>query len=163
MPVPWDEHIRFHQRFWVVERIGWMLLSLVLVAALLGAFGDGLLSRVRVSTPDRSLDASFVRVARKQAPVTLRLEVRPAARIDGSLTVWISADYLERFTVNAVTPEPERVVIHDRGTEYRFAAGSSLDAAVVRFSLEAESAGLASGAIGISKESSVPIRQFIFP
>lgn len=163
MPVPWNEDVRFHQKFWVVERIGWMLLLLVLAAALLGAFGDGLLSRVRVGPADRSFDASFVRFARKQAPVTLRLEVRPAARIDGSLTVWISSDYLERFTVNAVIPKPERVVIHDGGTEYRFAVGSSLDAAVVRFSLEADSAGHVSGAIGTSRESSVPIRQFFFP
>lgn len=163
MPAPVNEDIGFQRKMWVVERFGWTLLALVVVSAVMGAFGDGVLSEVRAGPADRSFEASYLRFARKQAPLTLRLEVRSAGRPGGSMTVWISSDYLERFTLNAISPEPDQAIAEANGTEYRFATGGDPDTVVVRFSLEPERAGDASGAIGVSEEASVPIRQFIFP
>lgn len=41
---PVREHMRFQRRFWVVERIGWMVLAAIPLLALTGVFADGALS-----------------------------------------------------------------------------------------------------------------------
>ncbi len=38
---PIREHMVFQGRWWAIERIGWVVLSLILLAALAGFLGDG--------------------------------------------------------------------------------------------------------------------------
>jgi hypothetical protein len=42
-------HPRFQRIEWLVERIAWLLLAALLIAAILGVFGHGLLSSRSVS------------------------------------------------------------------------------------------------------------------
>ena len=36
-----DEHRRFQERFWSIERLAWCAFALIVIIALLGGFGSG--------------------------------------------------------------------------------------------------------------------------
>ena len=155
-----DEDLGFLQRMWVVERVGWTLLSAVLIAAALGAFGSGLFSTVEAAPPGNGFSVNYARFERMQSPVTL--EVTPGRSGGGETLVWISSSYLDKVSVNAIMPEPERMVLGGNRIEFHFATSGPSPAAI-RFSMEADEAGPATGEIGVDESGAVPIRQFFYP
>src|SRR5215475_2739858 len=42
---PVQEHMAFQRRMWIVQRIGWVMLGVISLAALFGLFGYGVLSK----------------------------------------------------------------------------------------------------------------------
>jgi hypothetical protein len=56
--------IEFQRRVWRVQRIGWLIIAAVIVAALLGVFGGGPLSRAAVQGDGLRLE--YERFARLQ-------------------------------------------------------------------------------------------------
>src|SRR5687768_15141530 len=68
------------REYWV-ERVAWTGMVLILLAALLGAFGPGLLSDRRVVSADGSLSVEYSAIERYQAEsvLVIRVERDPAA------------------------------------------------------------------------------------
>lgn len=155
-----DEDLDFLRKMWIAERVGWIFLSAVLVAAALGAFGSGLLSQVEVAPPGGAYRVSYGRFERMQSPVTLR--VMPGRSNGGVTEVWISSSYLDRVSVKEIVPEPERTVLGAGRILFRFAS-SGESVAAIRFSLEADNAGAATGELGVDDAHAVTIRQFFYP
>ena len=155
-----DEDIGFLRRMWVAERIGWVALSAVLVAAALGLFGSGLLSRVEASPPGGAYKVTYGRFERMQSPMTLR--VMPG-RSDGGVTrVWISSSYLDGMTIQGILPEPQEMVLDGDRVLFRFPRNGPT-AAAIKFSLEGDSPGPVTGELGVDDAGAVPIRQFFYP
>lgn len=153
-----DEDLGFVRKMWLAERIGWTLLTTILLAALLGAFGTGLFSTVETVGPNGAYSVSYNRFERVQSPVTLR--VRPA-HTGRRTVVWISASYLHRVTVNSILPEPESMTLDADRVLFSFATASPGGA--IRFELEGGSAGPVAGELGVDDAAAVPIRQFFYP
>ena len=154
-----DEHMPFQRRSWRAQRIAWVAMALILLAALLGAFGRGPLSDARAASDDGSLSVRYDRIARNQAPLELR--VRFADRWSGPTTLWVSTDYLERLRVKAITPEPAaQEAAPDRlRLVFDLARGGEV---LVRF--ETEGAGVLRAAIGIEgTPTTVSFRQTVLP
>lgn len=162
-PPQFDEDLGFIRRMWIVERVGWTMLSLFLAAALLGAFGTGLFSEVKAGPPDGAYTATYGRFERMQAPVTVRVSLKPKAASAREVVVWISSEYLSAMTVNGVTPRPERVLLGAGRVLFVFPQDNGPHGAEVRFNVEADSPGTVAGELGVGEAAAVPIRQFFYP
>ena len=67
-----NQNLIFQKRFWRAQRIGWGVLTVALLAALLGVFGSGPLSHTTVSDASGRLTITYERFARLLAPPPTR-------------------------------------------------------------------------------------------
>ncbi|MEW6582872.1 MAG: hypothetical protein AB1416_08945, partial [Actinomycetota bacterium] len=81
----------FQRREWMAQRVAWVVMSLVAVAAVLGAFANGLLSRMTAGDGD-TLRGAYSRIVRAQASTSIRVTVAPALTAGGAARVWLSRD-----------------------------------------------------------------------
>jgi hypothetical protein len=156
-----ERQFEHQRRGWVVERIGWIGLLLVLIAAALGAFGRGPLSqRTRVSK-DGSLTVQYDAIGRSRAPceVCLRWSNPPGAH---EITVAISRGYLDRVTVKEIEPPPLTVEAAADEMRYRFLVNSESAQTEVRFRLHMETIGSAAATLTVADQQ-ISIQQFVLP
>jgi hypothetical protein len=81
-----DEDPDAQRRHWIAERVGWTVITLVILAALLGLFGSGWLSEASVGTPEGALRLEYSRFGRFLAPTTLRLHLGPDVIHEGRVS-----------------------------------------------------------------------------
>jgi hypothetical protein len=63
-----EEYIGFQRRDWAVRHIAWAILALVVLAALLGLFGNGILSKANLGDDEMPLQLEYERFGRYKAP-----------------------------------------------------------------------------------------------
>jgi len=113
-----EDHRRYQERLWTAERCAWVFFVLFALAALLGVTGaGGPLSRHQAVTAAGEID--LPRVARWQTPD--HMVVRFAA--GGGHTLLLSPQFSHTFQVEAIRPEPERVVSGPNGHTVHLAGG----------------------------------------
>lgn len=131
-----EDHRRYQERLWTVERAAWIVFILITVAAALGATGaGGPISRQLAATEGDRMD--YPRVARWQASDDLTVEF--AARA-GPRSLRLSPEFARSFQVESVQPTPERVEATPEGQVMHFAAADG--AAQVVIHLRPQSPGL---------------------
>src|SRR5690606_36515979 len=108
LPLQIFEDVTFQQRTWKVERVGWLVLGAIVIAALMGLFGGGWLGRAAIAAADGRLSLEYDRLWRVQSPTALRLEVSPPSADDG-VRVWMAWDYVESVNLTEIMPQPARV------------------------------------------------------
>jgi hypothetical protein len=123
---PIQEHMRFQRWTWIVERAGWLLLAVVIGAALAGLFGYGPVSQGRLQSGD--LRASYERFQRvtKLAKYTFHLGGAEAER---QLT--LGPAFQAGYEVSDIQPRPVHSSGGRDGLTLRFGASSGGDLAVV--------------------------------
>src|SRR5687767_14817323 len=97
-----DQDPAFQRRMWAAQRAGWLVMALVILGGLLGAFGGrGLLARSQVGTDGDPLWMEYRRLARHGAPDALTLHVGPglAEPRDSTLGVWFDSSYLRGLEI----------------------------------------------------------------
>jgi hypothetical protein len=151
----------FERRQWIVQRIGWAVMAIVLSLALLGLFGHGPLSATSVS--DGALTVQYQRFVHAQASSDIAISGRRLAGELASLS--IDRVYFDTVGIDDIQPEPVRTRSTSDALIFDFALS---DARELHVSLQASprSAGSASGTVRLlqgSSESTVHVRQWIYP
>jgi hypothetical protein len=158
-----DQDLAFQHRSWIVQRIGWSVLALMLVAALLGLFGSGPLGRATAGSEGSSLWIEYERFWRQEKPMTLGIHFAPEAVRDGEVRVWLSRAYLEANAVEQVTPPPDRVETGDDRHTYIFTVGTLEQPSAVRFRLSPDTFGVIDGEAGLDNAPELRFAQLVFP
>jgi hypothetical protein len=122
-----DRNLAFQRREWRVQRFAWWLLGAFVAAAALGLFGNGVLSRAHVRTPDGRLSVEYDRFVR--AGARTRLTIRAAA-ID-PVELRLDREYFESFLVERITTEPSNVEIAGTTVQITFDRGAGGDFAIL--------------------------------
>ena len=150
----------FQQKDWRAQRVGWVLLALVLAAGLAGLLGPGPLSSATASGGD-TLHVEYERFVRhgSQTHVTVRI----AAAEPGPLQLTISRQYLEAFHVKQILPAPARVQAGDPDLVYTFEGPDTAGPVELKFFLQPESLGSHTGRLSSGLGSAVTLRQFTYP
>ena len=161
-----DVDMGFQRRSWIVQRVGWVVMALLVVAAALGFLGSGPLSRATVSLPG-VLDADYQRFTRYEDLETLTVRVAPAVTASGVVRLSVNRDYLDHAQITTVTPPPERVEAAHARVIYVFRVaepGRPLD---VTFSLKPRTIGRVEARLAIESPNGrgpeLTMRQFAFP
>lgn len=155
------EDVEFERRQWRVQRVGWVAITLVLLAAIAGLFGNGPLSHVSASAGN--LQVRYDRFVHADAPATLNIDV---ANLPGDVArLAIDRSLLEPMDVQRMQPRPSRTRAAGDAVVFEFDLS---DARTLHVLIDAspQAPALASGSISVLEggvPSTVRIQQLIYP
>ena len=156
-----DHDPRFQERVWAWQRAMWASIGAVLLLASLGLFGGGIFGRISLAGPDGRLRVECDRFARREGPAELELEFRPGP--GGESRIWLNQDYLDRATVERVSPDPEREVADAAGTTFVLSSPPGETTARARFRLRPRRAGPMRGRARLDDGPEVAFTQYVHP
>lgn len=154
-----DEDMGFQRFAWRAQRVAWVAGALVLVAALLGVFGNGPLSNATERDGDFALEHD--RFVRLQAPETLEFDL-PVTGNTGEAELRLSGGWVKRMEVEQVTPEPESVEGGAESLTFHFRAGEGEQVLEVSIQFEPSQPGRIRGTAEAG-EASVDFTQWVYP
>jgi len=157
-----EEDAQFQEREWKVERAGWLVMGLVILATLLGLFGRGPLSQAMASGP-QGFQVNYERFARNQSPLELRVRLPLQAFSEGEARLWIERQYLELFEIEDIVPEPDSVEFGPERVIYIFRVAETGGPLAVRLDLRPRNSGLAQGRLGWDEANPLAFTQLIYP
>lgn len=158
-----DQDLAFQEREWRAERVGWVVLVVVMVVALGGLFGKGPLSWTTVTTPGGALRVSYERFGRRGGPQELTVRARARSAERGSWHVEVSRDYLASLEVTSITPQPDATGTVEGAVRYRFAqAAPDADLEVV-LAVTPRAVWSQRGEVRLAGGRPARVSQFFFP
>jgi hypothetical protein len=101
-----NQDLDFSRREWRVERVGWVIMALVVLAALLGLLGRGPLTEKVAWDAGSEMWVEYDSVDHMQAPSELKLHVGPGIVTTDELRLALNAAYLSRIEIERIQPEP---------------------------------------------------------
>lgn len=158
-----NQDLDFQRRSWKVQRIGWALMALVVVAAALGLLGgSGLLSDTIIGSETDELQIRYHRFLRQGKPVTLDIQAWPADD-EKQVKIQLDRDYLNHFKLDQVVPEPSQTEAHSETLIFTFDLAQPGDSVEIKFDMRPEFSGAVSGHVGIENGPSLEISHFVLP
>lgn len=146
---------------WAVQRIGWVLMAVFLMASLLGLFGNGPLSQAQAGQAGDPLYVRYRRFA--HARTETMIEITMVWNGTGRPQVWISKVYLDRVKVIRVIPPPDSVHLENDRTVFVFQGSASAQPTIVTFFVAPETAGALETYVGLVDGPAVTLNQFVYP
>lgn len=162
-PSPIVEDPAFERRTARWQRLGWIAIGGILLAAALGLFGRGAFNGGNRTTPDGTLSVHYPRFWRQQSPMVLRLAIDGRHIRDGRAHFWLNRDYLDAVTLSAVTPRPTEERVLEDGVAFVVDVEPGADRATVRLEVIPEGFGMLRGRVGPDPARALAFRQFIHP
>jgi hypothetical protein len=157
-----EEDMAFQRRNWIAERIGWVVMALILVAAGLGVFAVGPLSWTTARDPAATLVVEYGRMQRQSAPATVKVNVAPQAVTAEGITIEIDEAFANAFRITEIRPQPAQSVAIANGMRFRFDAVPNAPATIY-FHLSPERIGFAAPQLGLAGRDRVALPTFIYP
>ncbi len=159
LEVGYDES--FEARFRLVERLGWLLLFVVVGAALLGLLGHGPFSHARTEVVG-GLSADYEPVARYDAPTQVTLHI--ASRSPGdSVQIRLTSKMIEPMGLTMIQPQPVMMQTAGGDVLLTIAGDRMTPDNLVRLQLKPAVVGLVSLAAAIAGEPTLRWTQLVLP
>jgi hypothetical protein len=159
-PLPVPEDMLFQQRVWAAERIGWVVLTIAVLAGLLGVFSDGLVSAATVTSGDGGLQVHYERFERKTARAQFAIRVLRAPSQETHLR--LRPGFVESYVIESLYPQPVRSTAGAQGLELVFAPTGAGDLSV-HLAARARRFGRVAIAVEVEGLGSVEFKQLIYP
>jgi hypothetical protein len=157
-----DQDLDFTRKEVTFQRVGWVVLGLVLIAAVLGLFGKGIFSTTEVGDRAGPLCVEYERALRFDALHRLSIQIGPAAVSDGKTRLWINEDYLSGVQIKHIHPPPDAVELNAGGKTFVFGAPDVSRPLAVIFHIVPERMGRLSGRVQAAGREHT-FTQFVFP
>lgn len=156
-----EQDLHFQYREWRIERIGWFVIGLLLVAATLGVFGHHPLAKATVQTSDGRLSVQYDRFTRYQTNVDFLATLEPDKDGSGIAHLWFDPQYLDNLKVVAVSPVPLRGEAKIGGRAFVFKTDGTRFTATV--SVQFETIGSVHGRIWTDEAKPLALSHFVWP
>ncbi len=117
-----DEDISFERSTWKIQRVGWVIMLLIVLSAILGFTGRGGLLNVNkqtVTSTDGTMEIEYERFQRREASSELKITLKNIST--PSPTIFFSTDFYTKQRIDKIIPEPEKVEAGADGIVYTFA------------------------------------------
>jgi len=102
-PLHVDSDDTFTSREFTAESVGWFLLALVLVAAMLGALGSGPLSSSQAASTSGRMTLGYQRITHQDADDHVVIEVVSGTGT-GAVTIQLGGEWLDGLDLRQITP-----------------------------------------------------------
>lgn len=158
-----EEDLTFQRHQMRFERIGWTTMGAILVAALCGLLGNGVLSDATAGDEGDPFRVRYERLDRTSNPTSLTIELSAAAASAGQARVAVDRAWVDEVTIESVAPEPESVEVGADRLVYIFAVQPDAEAVDVTFVFEYENWGWKAGEIGLDGGPTHDVGMFVFP
>jgi hypothetical protein len=152
-----------------VQRVGWVVIGLLIIAALLGLFGGGILSdaTVRQSGPGYQLELEYPRLGRIESNLQMTLRVTAPEQQAEQLTVVLSGDLRSKTSIQTISPQPESEAVLGDSIVYTWSVESWQRPQVIAFEYEARDWRQVDGRLEVSAGDQalgvLTFDQFLFP
>lgn len=153
----------FQRKEWTIQRVGWVVMLLIVVLALLGLFGTGPLSSASEEADGGALAVEYQRFVRHDGRSTLSFEVDGSLATDNQIELWIAQDYLAEVEVQSVSPEPAETRGAGNRTIFVFTIDDPGAPLEVSFSLKPQEMGRYPGKAGVTDGPTVTFDQISYP
>jgi hypothetical protein len=157
------ENQRVVRREWWAERVGWLVIAAIWIAALLGLLGPGPLTSRERESSDGRLKVEYYAVPRYSAPAELRIAFEPLGSAEEFIELAISQSILDEIKLESITPAPVESRLGQQRVIHRFRTIDLGDRGHVVYRFEHESFGPLSGSITLLPESEIQLSQFVCP
>jgi hypothetical protein len=158
-----DEDLGFQRSEWRVQRVGWGLWALVVLAALVGLLGPGPLSSAEATSPDGSLAVSYDRFLHSNTPSQMEVQVAPGSTAEEPLRLDVSRELLDSLQIMRIEPEPEQRELREDGIAYTFLRAGAAESMRIVFHVEYLRIGGHRGRIELPGRNAVEFSQFVYP
>lgn len=156
-----EERMDHQRREWRAEGIAWWVMGALLLAALLGLFGHGPLSRVHAGNAN-GLSVEFDRLQRANAPAELAFRIDESLVRQGEARLRIDDGLLRHMHIESIMPEPDRAEVRAGAVDFVFVVAEGGDArGTVRY--RPVSFGRRSGRVSTPGAPPVPVDHFVYP
>lgn len=154
---PEAKHI--NKTFLYVQRIGIILMALIMLAAFLGVFGKGLFTLT--SRSQGTLTISYERFIRKQAATFYHIKIHSNLN-SKAVKFWIDPSFYKKLAIKNINPIPSFEDISDNKILYTFNTNNS-DLIEITLQAEPEKMGMMTTRMGLSEEEQIQLKQLIYP
>lgn len=152
-----------HQRLeWRLERIGWAVMALLVLAGLLGLFGYGPVSRASAGDA-ATLSLDYDRFQRASAPSEYRFSASPALSGDGEVRLRFDGGLMDQVELDSVLPEPREVRAGPGYTEFAFATDGGDQPAEIVFQFRQATFGHVRGHVTAQGAPPLLVDQYVLP
>jgi hypothetical protein len=158
---PIEEDMAAQLVTWRVERVAWGCFGLIVGAALLGAFGDGLLSRTTAGDVRGKLHIEYARIERQQAASTFRIRASGLAP-GGEASIQYGRALAEGRSFRTVEPRPSRTSGDAAGLLHVYTVPDS-GLLEVQVEYQPLRPGLTAGTIGLGGGPALTLHQVVLP
>jgi hypothetical protein len=158
-----NEDMDFQRREWLVQRVAWLIMAFLLLAAALGLFGRGPLSRATAGQEGGPLWVTYERLDRYQAPTELEIIAGPNTAQGEELRLTLNQEFLDRIEIDGIEPEPDSVEAAGKEQVYVFKVADPSLPTVVHISYQFTRPGSALIELGLEEGSLLNFNQFVFP
>ena len=148
-----DEELKLHRKGWVIQRVGWVIMFLIIIGGALGAFGEGLLSKKTVTQPNYCIE--YERYFRYETE--MKILVQSTQHI-ASLS--FPQQYVKEFRMLRIEPGPDNNVTTNAEVVYNFLPGNNR---IVTVYLIPKDYGKIEGYMKINGANTTQLNHFIFP
>jgi hypothetical protein len=156
--------LEFEYRWHTLQQIAWTLIGLLIIAGLLGIFGRGPLSKIRIRSDTGAATLEYERFARYKTPATLKLFINGSTSSRGEVTVSVSRTLLETIKIEQTAPTPVAVRAESRGMLLDFSVPDRSGEFQVRLAQEPQRAGRVVGSLSVSGGGGwLPLVQTVYP
>jgi hypothetical protein len=157
-----NDDMAFHKRDWFAERVAWIVMSLIVIAALLGLFSAGPLSAARAAHPSGAMEIEYPRFLRLGAPAMMTLRLVPQAVPADSFAFILDEPFVETFRIDNVVPPPVRTLAAGGGLRLEFAS-SGEPRATVTLHVEPIRFGAVSPQVALPGGANLRLPAFVYP
>jgi hypothetical protein len=156
-----EDDLSFHRATWRAERIGWCVMSLIVIGGFVGVLGLGPLGRA--ASGDDALIVRYDRIMRRSAPGEIAIRIGRSQLTAPFTHVWVGRELFHGCHPSEITPRPERTT--DDGARLWFSIRTMPDAdsGQVIFACEPDEVGRHAGAIGVAAGPARIVRIVVLP
>jgi len=149
-----EENIALHQKGWIIQRVGWTILYAILLLALLGLFGTGLLSFRHEQVNGHEVSYEYFLRFESEADMTFQFhDIRDTIRLT------VPQSYREYIDISSISPLPARSLLVDGQVIYFFPATHN---GKIQCTIMARKAGTIRATLLVN-ESPITITHLIYP
>lgn len=156
-----DEDMRHQRLEWRLQRIGWVIGALFLLAGALGLLGYGAMSRTRAGGAGISVE--YDRFQRSSSLSEYRIDVDRSLAVDGRVRLRFDDALLHAVEIERIQPEPERTVLAGSASVMEFPAVAGNGTASVIVSYRPMTFGRVRGSIAAEGGPRAVLDQIVYP
>ncbi|MGK9119500.1 hypothetical protein [Olivibacter jilunii] len=150
-----EEDLPLHIKGWKTQKVGGLLILILMLLTALGLFGEGPLSARKIVNGDITM--AYERYLRYQKEMDVSLRLSNQANVQ----VAIPIEYLDCFRIEKIVPEANEHIISDGKVVYTFNVDKTGET-ILHFYLHAQKPGSAKGTWEVNHHN-FQINQFIYP
>jgi hypothetical protein len=160
-----DQDLDVQQRAWRIQRVGWGIMTLFVLAAVAGLLGSGPLSHARAELSG-TMSVEYQRFARLETNETLTVRLEAAATAGDTVRISLDRAFLDAAKMASVLPPPVRVESAAGRLVYVFAVAEPRTPMLVSFNFEPQATGRQRGTVSVESAAeprSITFRQLVYP